>query len=143
MAAIWDVKAGPPVSPRVVRGQQAPPRPYSWVTSRNGWWRRSPPDGRRATPVHPSPVQGYRLVLLPPFALAAVDEDLDSLEVPVVLRHVVPEVQFLPGYDDEVPRSGEAHLFRRPAGLVGRWRSRWVGQYWGPLSVPHLPPVRN
>jgi len=73
--------------------------------------------GRWATAVRPSPLQCDGLVLLPPLPLASVEEDLNPLDFPVVLRHVAPEVQLLPGHDDEAPGPGGAPSFRRRARL--------------------------
>ncbi len=101
-----------------------------------------PLGGRRATAVRPSPLQGHRLAQLPPFSLAAVEEDLDPLEFPGLLRHVAPEVQLLPGDDDEVLGAGGAPSFRRRAGRKGCLLDRWVGGCWGTLGVLHFPPLK-
>jgi len=51
---------------------------------------------RGATAVRPSPLQCHGLVLLPPFLLASVEEDLHPNDFTVILRHVEPEVRLLP-----------------------------------------------
>jgi hypothetical protein len=98
--------------------------------------------GQRAPPIRPSPLQCNRLSLLPPFALAAVEEDLDPLDFSIVLRHVAPEVQLLPGHDDEAPRTGGPPAFPRRAGRKGRLVGCWVGGCWGILCGPHFLPLK-
>ena len=86
-----------------------------------------PLGGQGAAAVRPSPLHRHGLPPLAPFALAAVEEDLDPLEFPGVLRHVAPEVPLRPGHDDEVPGPGGAPAVRRHAGRAGCWRGLWVG----------------
>ena len=51
---------------------------------------------RRAAAVRPSPLKCNGLVLVPPFSLASVEEDLHPHDFTVILRHVEPEVRLLP-----------------------------------------------
>jgi hypothetical protein len=59
-------------------------------------------DGRRVAAFRPTPLRFIRLILPPSSPLPSVEEDLHTLELAVVLRHIAPEISLVSRHDDQV-----------------------------------------